>query len=199
MPAALMPRAAYLKYPGANFAEECNKLLNGVMQKLDDWMGRITNSLLLLCGVLILMMAWLQTYGVIKRYAFHSPDPTAYELSTMFLLFSGVLAVAGVEKLNQHVRNDLVASRFPSRMKAIVISTIFPVLALIFCGVLTWKSLDNAIYALQIGQVSQSPWAVPLAPLKFVIPFGYTLLCLVLIGRFIQGMALIRGINNGSR
>jgi TRAP-type mannitol/chloroaromatic compound transport system permease small subunit len=174
-------------------------LSNGVMQKLDHWMGRITNSLLLLCGILILIMAWLQTYGVVKRYAFNSPDPLAYELSTMFLLFSGVLAVAGVEKLNQHVRNDLVASRFPARMKAIVISTIFPILALIFCGVLVWKSLDNAIYALQIGQVSQSPWAVPLAPIKLIIPFGYTLLCLVLIGKFIQGVALIRGSKNSNQ
>lgn len=172
---------------------------NKVMQKLDHWMGRITNSLLLFCGGLILLMAWLQTYGVVKRYAFHSPDPLAYELSTMFLLFSGVLAVAGVERLNQHVRNDLVASRFPDKMKAIVLSTIFPVLALVFCGVLTWKSLDNAIYALQIGQVSQSPWAVPLAPIKLVIPLGYTLLCLILVGKFIQGVALIRGSKNSNR
>ncbi|MBN1177494.1 MAG: TRAP transporter small permease [Dehalococcoidales bacterium] len=166
-------------------------MFSKVMQKLDHWMARITGSLLLLCGGLVLLMAWLQTYGVVKRYAFNAPDPLAYELSTMFLLFSGVLAVAGVEKLNQHVRNDLIASRFPTRMKAIV-NTIFPVLALVFCAVLTWKSLDNAIYALQIGQTSMSPWAVPLAPLKFMVPFGYTLLCLVLIGKFIQGIGLIR-------
>jgi len=174
-------------------------LFNKVMQKLDHWMARITNSLLLLCGGLILIMAWLQTYGVVKRYIFNSPDPLAYELSTMFLLFSGVLAVAGVEKLNQHVRNDLVASRFPDRMKAIVIGTIFPILALVFCAVLTWKSLDNALYALKIGQTSQSPWAVPLAPLKLVITFGYTLLCLVLIGKFFQGVALIRGSKNSNQ
>ena len=173
-------------------------MFNKVMQKVDRWLARITNSLLLLCGGLILLMAWLQTYGVVKRYVFNAPDPLAYELSTMFLLFSGVLAVAGVEKLNQHVRNDLIASRFPSRMKAIV-NTIFPVLALIFCGVLTWKSLDNAIYALQIGQTSQSPWAVPLAPIKLIIPFGYTLLCLVLIGKFIQGIGLIRDSGNHSQ
>ena len=47
---------------------------------------------MLFSGILIFLMAWLQTYGVTKRYIFHAPDPTAYELSTMFLLFCGVLA-----------------------------------------------------------------------------------------------------------
>jgi len=171
-------------------------LFTRVMQKVDHWLGRVSKILLLVSGVMILLMAWAETYGVFKRYVFHSPDPLAYELSTMFLLFCGVLAVAGVEKLDQNVRNDIVASRFPSRMKHIVLSTIFPFLALIFCGVLTWKSLDNALYALQIGQVTQSPWALPLAPIKLVIPFGYTLLCLILIGKFCRGIALMSGGKN---
>jgi TRAP-type mannitol/chloroaromatic compound transport system permease small subunit len=136
------------------------------------------------------MMAWIESYGVIKRYAFHSPDPASYELSTMFLLFCGVLAVAGVERLDRHVRNDILSSRFPERMKVIVLQTIFPLMALIFCVVLTWKSVGNALYSLEIGQISQSPWAVPLAPIKFIIPVGYTLLCIVLLGK------ICRGINN---
>ena len=165
------------------------------MQKLDRWMSYITNFLLLFSGILVLLMAWLQTYGVVKRYAFHSPDPTAYELSTMFLLFCGVLAVSGVEKLNQHVRNDLIASRFSTTVRIVLINTVFPVLALVFCAVLTWKSLDNALYALQISQTSQSPWALPLGPIKLVIPFGYTLLCIVLIGKFAEGISLLRSKN----
>jgi len=168
-------------------------LFSRVMQKLDHYMNRVSFTLILVSGILILLMAWAETYGVLKRYVFNSPDPLAYELSTMFLLFCGVLAVAGVERLDRHVRNDLVASRFPPLVKVILINTVFPFLALIFCAVLTWKSLDNALYALQIGQVSQSPWALPLAPIKLVIPFGYILLCLVLIGKFLQGIALLRG------
>jgi TRAP-type mannitol/chloroaromatic compound transport system permease small subunit len=171
-------------------------LFDAVMRKLDRWIGYITNFLLLLSGVLVLLMACLQSYGVVKRYAFHSPDPLAYELSTMFLLFCGVLAVAGVEKLNQHVRNDLVSSRFPTMLKIVLINVVFPVLALVFCIVLTWKSLDNASYALRISQTSQSPWALPLGPIKLVIPFGYTLLCLVLIGKFLEGFKLLRHIVN---
>jgi len=168
-------------------------LFSRVMRKLDHAIGRASLFLMGLSGFLVLLMAWGETYGVVKRYVFHAPDPFAYELSTMFLLFSGVLAVAGVEWLDRHVRNDIVASRFPPRMRVILLNTIFPLLALVFCAVLTWKSLDNALYALRIGQVSQSPWAVPLAPIKFVIPLGYTLLCLVLIRKFYWGIALLKG------
>ena len=75
---------------------------------------------------MIMTMSFAQTYGVIKRYVFHAPDPFAYELSTMFLLFGGVLAVAGVEWLDRNVRNDIISSRFPSSVKIIVINMIFP-------------------------------------------------------------------------
>jgi TRAP-type mannitol/chloroaromatic compound transport system permease small subunit len=167
-------------------------LFGRVMRKLDHWFGRVSQALILFSGIIILVMAWGETYGVVKRYFFHAPDTFAYELSTIILLFSGVLAVAGVEWLDRHVRNDLVASRFPPLMTIILINVVFPFLALVFCGILTWKSLDNAIYALQIGQVSQSTWHLPLAPIKLVIPSGYTLLCLVLIARISHGVGMLK-------
>ena len=168
-----------------------------IVRKLNGWLGGISQFLILVSGLMIMTMSFAQTYGVIKRYVFHAPDPFAYELSTMFLLFCGVLAVAGVEWLDRNVRNDIISSRFPSIMKVIVINTVFPLLALVFCSVLTWKSLDNAIYALQIGQVTQSTWALPLAPIKLVIPFGYILLCLVLLAKISRGILLI--INPGKQ
>jgi TRAP-type mannitol/chloroaromatic compound transport system permease small subunit len=114
-------------------------------------------------------------------------------------LFCGVLAVAGVERLDRHVRNDLIASRFPERFKVIVIQTIFPLMALIFCVVLTWKSLGNALYALDIGQTTKTSWALPLAPIKFVIPLGYTLLCLVLLSKLCRGIKNTVNMIRGSK
>jgi TRAP-type mannitol/chloroaromatic compound transport system permease small subunit len=166
-----------------------------ILRKLDYWISRISEHLLLICGLLILLMSFLTTFGVIMRHS-AGAEPYSYEFSTMFLLFSGVLAVAGVEKLDQHVRNDLLASRFPRNMKIIVINIAAPVLALTFCIVLTWKSLGNALYALDIGQTSQSTWRIPIAPIKFIIPLGFSLLGLILISKFIKGINLLRGIES---
>lgn len=168
-------------------------MITKIFHKLDYLIDRASHLLLVMSGVLILLMAWVVTYGVIKRYAFHAPDPYTYEISTMFLLFCGVLAVAAVEKMDRHVRNDILSSRFPEGVQLILLKIIFPLLALLFVVLLTWKSCNNALYALRIGQVSASPWAVPLAPIKFVIPVGYGLLCLVLIGKFCQGLAQLKG------
>ena len=162
-----------------------------IIQKLDWILERTSHVLLIFSGMIILLMGFAITYGVVMRYAFHAPEPYSYEFSAMFLLFSGVLAVAGVERLDRNVRNDLISTRYPRRIKVIVLSIIFPLMALVFVAVLTWKSVGNAVYALDIGQISASPWAVPLAPIKFVIPFGYILLCLILIGKFIQGFTLL--------
>ena len=164
-----------------------------ILRKLDYWISSLSQHLLLVCGILVLMMAFLVTFGVIMRHAF-DPEPYSYEFSYMFLLFSGVLAAAGVEKLDQHVRNDLLASRFPQTMKIIIISIIAPLLAMTFCTVLIWKSMDNAVYALNIGQTSQSTWRIPIAPIKFFIPFGFILLEIILFSKFIKGINLLRGV-----
>ena len=166
---------------------------NKIMLKLDNILGHISHFLLIFSGVLILLMGFAITFGVTMRYAFKAPEPYTYEISAMCLLFSGVLAVAGVERLDRNVRNDLISSHFNWLMKVVVLNIIFPLLALFFVIILAWKSVGNAIYALQIGQISASAWAVPLAPIKFIIPVGYFLLCLVLIGKFIQGITLYKG------
>lgn len=169
---------------------------NRVMQKLDHIINRASNILIVFSGLLILLMGWDVTFGVVMRYAFDAPEPYTYELSAILLLFCGIFAVAAVERFDRHVRNDLISSRFPEGMRIILLNTVFPFMALLFVAVLTWKSIGNASYALKIGQISQSTWAVPLAPIKFVIPVGYVLLCIVLIAKFYQGLALMRARRN---
>jgi TRAP-type mannitol/chloroaromatic compound transport system permease small subunit len=141
----------------------------------------------LVSGILILLIAMLQSYGVFLRYVLKTPQAAAYEFSAMFLLFCGVVAVAGIEKLNLNVKNDLISSRFPHRLKLILSGTIFPVMAMVFCSLLIWKSWDNAIYALKISQISQSAMELPLGPIKLVIPVCFILLFLVLLGKVVEG------------
>lgn len=163
-----------------------------ILRKLDYWVSSLSQHLLLVCGILILLMAFLSTFGVIMRHS-AGAEPYSYEFSSMFLLFGGVLAVAGVEFLDQHVRNDILASRFPRTMKIIVINIISPLLAMTFCTVLIWKSMDNALYALDIGQTSQSTWRIPIAPVKLVIPAGFILLEIILFSKFVKGINYLRG------
>lgn len=166
------------------------------MRRLNNIIERISHTLLITCGILTMLMGFAVTYGVFMRYVFRAPEPYTYEISAILLLLVGVLAFAGVEMLDRNVRNDLIFSRFPGLVKSVALNIVFPVLALLVVAIFTWKSMDNALYSLRIGQISASSWAIPLAPIKFVIPVGYTLLCLILIGKLIRGLASLKGMKS---
>ncbi len=158
-------------------------VFSNILKKCDSVLGWISQRLLFVSGFLVLVMAFAQTYGMITRKVFNNPSSGAYELSTLFLLLCGVVAVAGVEWLDQNVRNDIISSRFPPFLNKLVVEFLFPILGLVFISVLTWKSFGNAFYSLEIGQVTQSSWALPLGPIKLTIPVCYILLALVLISK----------------
>ena len=152
-----------------------------------DWASRI---FLGLSGVLIVIMVFLTSYGVIRRYAFNSPEPYSYELNVIFLLFSFVFAVSAVEMQDRHIRVDFIINRLPYIIQQVLLNIIAPLMGLFCCLLLTWKSLDNSLFSLSIGEVSSSIWKVPLFPIKIMVPIGYALLGFALLARIYKGLVL---------
>ncbi|MBN1905105.1 MAG: TRAP transporter small permease [Deltaproteobacteria bacterium] len=167
--------------------------MSGVtLQKIDRVLERVSNLFAVLSGIMILLMAFTATYGVLRRYLFKSPEPYSYELSTMFLLWTFVLAVAHLEKLDGHLRVDFFVVLLPERLRMFLLNIIGPLAGLLFCSVLTWEGFKVALYSLEIGERSMSIWAVPLFPIKIIIPLGYGLLCIVLVLKIIRGFINLR-------
>ena len=163
-----------------------------VKQKLDLWIERVNQGFIILAGSMIVIMAFLSTYGSIRRYAFNSPEPVSYEFSKMFLLLSFVLAVAAVERQNRFLRCDLLLERLPENVHNIISNIISPIFGLTFFGIITWISFSDALRALEIGQHSLSSWPVPLFPVKLLIPTGYGFLCFILVIRLVLGLINLR-------
>ena len=164
----------------------------GILDKTDRALDRASNFFALLSGVMILLMAFTASYGVVRRYIFKSPEPYSYELSTMFLLWTFVLALAYLEKLDMNLRVDFFVVLLPKKCRLFMLSVISPLFGLVFCSVLTWEGWTAAMYSLEIGEKSMSIWAVPLFPVKIVIPVGYGLLCIVLLLKIIKGFLSLR-------
>ncbi len=162
------------------------------MQSLDQWIERINQGFVIFAGSLIVMMAFLATYGSIRRYVFEAPEPVSYEFSKMFLLISFVLAIAAVEKQDRFLRCDLLLERCSENVRNIISNILGPVLGITFFGIITWISFDDSLRALEIGQHSQSSWPVPLFPIKLLIPIGYGFLCLILIVRLVLGLLRLK-------
>jgi TRAP-type C4-dicarboxylate transport system permease small subunit len=165
-------------------AEKIKQILNMVIDRIS--LGFITFS-----GAVMVIMAFLSTYGALRRYAFNNPEPISYELSKAFLLLSFVLAIAVVEKQDRLLRCDLLLVKFPDKFKNIVLNIIGPILGLTFFGILTWVSSSDAGRALSFGEVSLSAWPIPLFAVKIFIPIGYGFFCFVLLSRLILGIIQI--------
>jgi len=161
-------------------------------QQLELWIERVNQGFIVFAGSLIVIMAFLSTYGSIRRYAFNSPEPVSYEFSKMFLLLSFVLAIAAVERQDRFLRCDLLLERFPENVRNIISNIISPLWGLTFFGIITWISLSDALRALEIGQHSLSSWPVPLFPVKLLIPIGYGFLCFILVIRLVLGLIRLK-------
>jgi TRAP-type mannitol/chloroaromatic compound transport system permease small subunit len=161
------------------------KLLNRVNRIIEY----VSDLGLVFSGILILAMSVLSTYGVGRRYLLHRPEPYSYELSTMLLVACVVFAVAGLQRYKRHLRVDFIANFLPATVQNALIDIVTPILGLFYVVVITWKSLDNALYSMSIWETSQSSWEEPLFPVKFLVPIGMALLCLVLASQLSRGIA----------
>jgi TRAP-type C4-dicarboxylate transport system permease small subunit len=166
-----------------------NKVKQTVVRLIED----ASHLFWVISGILILLMVFTSTYGVIRRYAFNNPEPYSYELSIICLLWCFVFSVAELEKQRRHVRVDMIVGHLPEIAQNIILNIIAPIAGLFICVILTWRGWTTSWFTLRIGEVSQSAWAVPLFPVKIAVPIGYGLLCLILLIRLYRGIASLKG------
>lgn len=159
-----------------------------VKQVLDKWNERISIGLAALSGFLMVIMAFVSTYGATLRYFFKNPEPYSYEFCEIFMLLSFVLAIAAVERQDRFIRCDMLIERFPKNVRDIILDIIGPIMGITFFGIITWVSYGDALRGLLLGQTTTSAFPVPLFPIKIFIPIGYGYLCFVLAVRLVFGL-----------
>jgi len=162
--------------------------LKNIFLKIDRAIERVGDWGLVGSGVLIMLMSFLSTYAVGRRYLLNNPEPYSYEISTIFLTACVVFAISGLQRHKRHLRVDFIANFMSKNKQDILLDIVGPVLALVYVIIITWQSLDNAIYSFSIGETSQSVWEEPLYPTKFLIPLGAFWLVLVLLAQLTRGI-----------
>ena len=155
-------------------------------QFLGRLLDRITNGCLVAAGAMILVMAVFTTYGVIRRYVFHSPDNNAYLFTSILMLGLAIFAIAHIQRLGKNITVDYLSQRLPRKVRGFIINVGGPVLGLVFCVPLVWKSWENAWFAMETGQRTITMLAIPTFPMQMAIPVCAGLLCLVLIAQMLR-------------
>ena len=162
-----------------------------ILQFLGSQLDRITRLCWLFTGALIVLMAFVTGYGVVMRYIFRNPDPYAYEITYILMLACVVFSIAHTQRLGRHLRIDILDRYFPEAVRGVILNIVGPIVALIFCIPLVWKTWEKALFALQSGQTTGTT-GIPAFPMMVAIPVGVGLLCLVLIAQILRYLASLR-------
>jgi TRAP-type mannitol/chloroaromatic compound transport system permease small subunit len=145
-------------------------------------------------GAVIVLMALVITYNVLKRYIFRQQDPYAYVISCIIMLVCVVFAIAYTQRQGQHLRVDLLDRYLPERVKGIMLNIIGPLIGLICISILVWKSWGPAWFALQSSDTYGSGAVrLPTWPSRMTVTLGAGLLCLVLIAQILRHLVSLRG------
>ena len=166
-------------------------MVGRIFQFLGSLLDRITRLSWLFTGALIVLMAFVTVYGVVMRYIFKNPDPYAYEISYICMLACVVFSIAHTQRLGRHLRIDIFDRYFPEAIRGVILNIVGPIVGLIFCIPLVWKTWEQAWFALQSGQTTGTT-GIPTFPMMAAIPVGVGLLCLVLIAQILRYLASLR-------
>jgi TRAP-type mannitol/chloroaromatic compound transport system permease small subunit len=159
-----------------------------LLLKIDAVTNKVCDWALLVSGLLITVMAVLTTYGVVARYAFGAPEPYTYETSVIFLVACILLAIPAVQKDRRNLRVDFIVGRLSPRGQHVFENIVVPVLALVFVGVVIWKSWGIFLASFKSGESSQSILQEPLWPMKLLVTVTMCWLALVLISQLVHGI-----------
>jgi TRAP-type mannitol/chloroaromatic compound transport system permease small subunit/heme exporter protein D len=137
-----------------------------------------------------LMAVFVYYYEVIARFAFNSPTNWVHE--SMFLMFGMQYMLSGAYayREDQHVRVDVVYSKFSPRGKAIadIITSVF---FFIFIGTMLVTSYRFAADSVNFDEHSFTEWGIQYWPVKLTMPIGAALLLLQGIAKLVKDVLLV--------
>ncbi len=151
------------------------------VQKLDDFSEMTGKGISWLTFILVLIVC----YDVVTRYVFKFSSIAIVELEWHLFAIIFLVGAAYTLKHDEHVRVDILFSKFSPRTQALI-NIAGTVLFLIpFCLLAIYSSKNFVLTSFQIGETSPDPGGLPARfILKAVIPISFLLIIL-------QGIALI--------
>jgi TRAP-type mannitol/chloroaromatic compound transport system permease small subunit len=162
-------------------------LLSKGIDRLNETLGRALFWL-------VLVMVLVSSGNAVSRYLFNASSNAFLELQ--WYLFSLVfLLCAGYTLLhNEHIRIDVVTSRFSARTRAwidVFGTVVFLLPVSLFIMWLSWPIFMNAWIS---GEMSSNAGGLIRWPARLMIPVGFFLLSLQGVSELIKRIAFLRGL-----
>lgn len=161
------------------------------LSKLIDWLNERVGK-----GAfwLILIMAIISAGNASYRFIFD--DSSNGMLEIQWYLFAAVFLLCSPYTLqkNEHVRIDVISSKFGPRGLAIIdiVGTLFFLLPMVI--MVLWLSIPLVIESYRITEYSANAGGLLRWPVKALLPLGFALLALQGISELIKRIAFLAGM-----
>lgn len=161
------------------------------LSQLIDWLNeRVGKSTFWL----VLIMALISAGNASYRFVFN--DSSNGMLEIQWYLFAAVFLLCSPYTLqkNEHVRIDVVSSKFSARGLAVIdiIGTLFFLLPMVV--LVLWLSLPLVAESYKIQEMSSNAGGLIRWPVKILLPIGFFLLALQGISELIKRIAFLAGL-----
>ncbi len=168
--------------------------MNKIADKIDAANEKIGRSVSWLTLILVLLVC----YDVISRYLFKSSIVAIQELQWHFFAIIFLVAAAYTLKYDEHVRVDVLYSKFSPRTQA-VINLIGTIIFLIpFCLLIVYASRNFVFSSFQIAETSPDPGGLPARYiLKAILPISFFLILLQGIALILRSIIQIKSFGKG--
>jgi len=162
----------------------------GLHTRFTDWIEAINVRAGEFVAYWAVISVFVYYYEVIARFVFNSPTNWVHE--SMFLMYGMQYMIAGAYayREDQHVRVDVIYTKFSPRGKAAadIFTSVF---FFIFIGVLFWTSWRFAADSIGNDEHSFTEWGVQYWPIKLMMPIGAGLLFLQGIVKLIKDIVFL--------
>lgn len=142
---------------------------------------------------LVLIVVLISAGNAVSRFAFNLSSNGLLEIQ--WYLFSAIfmLCCGYVLKLNEHIRIDVVASRFSARTQNWIDVFGFLVFLLPMALIVAWFSWPVFTLAWNSGEMSPNPGGLIRWPVRLLMPVGFLLLILQGVSELIKRFAFLGG------
>ena len=153
--------------------------LERIINALNRWLSWIAG------GLLVAMMLFTVVNMLMRQV--YVPFAGTAEVIGWLAALVAAFALGYTQIHRGHTRVDILVSRFPPRVQAIIDSIMFFVGMALF-GVATWQIVRLANRYWELGSVSETLYVI-FFPLIYMVALGCAFLCLVLLLDFLKSVA----------
>jgi TRAP-type C4-dicarboxylate transport system permease small subunit len=144
-----------------------------------------------LMGAFVVAMMGFVSLNVFLRYVMRSPISWPIEVSEYLLVITVFLPACYTLLVGRHIEVEIGVQRMPPRMQ-IFAKIATSLLALFYCGSLTWESTKLAARCYKMNWLSESGSDMPLFPFYASVPVGSVLLFIGLIAIVTEQVLILK-------